>query len=289
MVGSTLPRLLKETSEFWRLFKKNRAAVIGLVILISFIAVALLQWYLAPKNPLQLWPDTFVTPFADPTYPLGTDDLGRDTYGMLIHGIQVSLIVGFSGVAIALAIGVVVGSLAGYYGGWIEAVLMRVVDLILILPKLLIALVIVALYGQSLWNIIVAIGITCWAPIARITYAQYLSLKERPFVEAAHAIGTKTRRIILREIMPNAAPSIIVNGSLAVGEIILLEASLSYFGLGDPNLVSLGMMLHWAQEWIYRAWWLALFPGIAIFLIVLAFNLIGDGINDALNPRLKEL
>jgi peptide/nickel transport system permease protein len=208
---------------------------------------------------------------------------------MLIHGIQVSLIVGFSGVAIALAIGVVVGSLAGYYGGWIEAVLMRVVDLILILPKLLIALVIVALYGQSLWNIIVAIGITCWAPIARITYAQYLSLKERPFVEAAHAIGTKTRRIILREIMPNAAPSIIVNGSLAVGEIILLEASLSYFGLGDPNLVSLGMMLHWAQEWIYRAWWLALFPGIAIFLIVLAFNLIGDGINDALNPRLKEL
>lgn len=193
--------------------------------------------------------------------------------------------VGFCAVLTSTAIGITVGATAGYFGGVFDNVMMRVTEMFQILPQFFLAIVIVALFGSSIWIVILVIGVLSWPVTARLLRAEFLSLRGREFVDAARGLGMSDRDIILREILPNALPPIIVNAALQISSAILLETSLAFLGLGDPNVMSWGTMLHNAQDFFGRAWWMAAFPGMALFLTTLSLNLVGDGINDALNPK----
>jgi len=227
------------------------------------------------------------TPFLPPSweYPLGTDTLGRSVLGGIVHGGRVSLLIGLSAAAISSAIGVLVGAFAAYHGGWIDDVLMRCTEFFQIVPAFILALVLIALFEPSLATIVTAIGVVSWPPMARLVRAEFLSLRAREFVVAGAALGAGDARIIFRTILPNALPVIVVYGSLLVATSILFESSLSFLGLGDPNHVSWGYMIGAARSMLQRAPWLPAFPGIAILVTVLSINLVGDGLNDALNPR----
>jgi peptide/nickel transport system permease protein len=190
---------------------------------------------------------------------------------------------------LSVAVGVAVGALAGYYGGWIDDVLMRITEIFQVMPRFFLALFVVAIFGASLWGIIFVIGILNWSEIARLLRAEFLTLKERPFVTAARAYGAPDLRIIVQEILPNASSPVIVAGSLQIASAVLLEAALSFLGVGDPNTMSWGTMLNSAQQYLRYAWWSATFPGLAICVMTLGVALVSDGLNDALNPRLKEL
>jgi peptide/nickel transport system permease protein len=272
--------------DFWRRFRRNRAAVFGLGVVGLFGLVALLAPALASVDPFAISRASFQPPGE--AYLMGTDALGRDVFSQLVHGARVSLTVGLLAAAVAIAIGIVVGATSGFYGGRLDAVLMRITEMFQVMPRFILALVVVALLGGGLDRIIAVIGILSWPPAARLVRAQFLSLKEQEFVEAARSIGVSRPRIVVSEILPNALPPAIVAGSLDVAQAILLEASLSFLGLGDPNAMSWGTMLQEAQRYLRQAWWLSAFPGAAVFLTVLGFNLVGDGLNDALNPRLRE-
>jgi peptide/nickel transport system permease protein len=239
---------------------------------------------LAPKDPLQTSAVAFRSPSVG-TF-LGTDNLGRDIWSGVLYGARVSLLVGILGALTSAIIGIVVGALAGQAGGRVDDWLMRVTELFLTIPTFFLALLVIALIGRGLEKIVVTIGLLGWPLTARLIRAEFLSLKEREFVEAARALGSPAWRIAVCTILPNALPPAIVATSLGVGEAILLEAGLSFFGLGDPNLISWGFMLQNAQGYLQRSWWMAVFPGLAIFLAVFGFNMLGDGLNDALNARL---
>ncbi len=230
------------------------------------------------------------TPLASPSgqHPFGTDDLGRDVWTGVLHGSRVSLFVGVTAATTSAAIGILVGSTAGYYGGRLGDILMRVTEFFLVIPTFLLALVLVAVSRPSIWKIILTIGALGWPSTARLVRAEFLSLREREFVMAARAIGASSRRILFLQILPNATPPIVVNTSLGVAAAILVEAGLSFLGLGDPNMFSWGLMLRNSREFLQMAWWMPTFPGLAIFLTVLSLNLVGDGLNDALNPRLHQ-
>ncbi|MCS6784900.1 MAG: ABC transporter permease [Candidatus Caldarchaeum sp.] len=267
-----------------KLNNRLRAGIIVVSIVTAMAVLApLITWY-PPLKTLTGRP--FTTP--DQNHPFGTDDLGRDIYSNVIYGIRTSMMVGFSAVAIALTIGTLVGMLAGYYGGRIEDFLMRVTDVTLILPQFLLALVIVAIFGQTFTNIIIAIGIVSWPGIARMMRAEFLSIKERSFVEVAKAIGMPDTKIILGEILPNAFPAVIPYVILQVNSAILIEAGLGFLGVADPNVPSLGLMLNTAQQYLMVAWWMAVFPGILLSIIVVGLNLLGDGLIEHLNPRLRK-
>ena len=272
--------------EFWRRYKRSRVGVLGLCVIIFFALIALFAPVIAPRNPFTLSTYRFLPPSAE--YPFGTDDLGRDVFSGVIYGTRVSLLVGALGAVLSTLIGVLVGGLAGYHAGGIDAALMRITELFMVIPRVFFALVLVVLVGPSVWNVIFVIGILTWTDAARIMRAQFLSVKELEYVEAARALGVTTPKIIFREILPNASPPIIVNASLQVSRAILLEATLSFLGLGDPNVMSWGFMLNNAQAVLRSAWWMAVFPGLALFLVTLSANLVGDGVNDAFNPKLKE-
>jgi peptide/nickel transport system permease protein len=271
----------------WRRFCQNRLALVGLLLLAATMVMALMAPVVFPEGPFRIGGDRLTPPSAGHWF--GTDHLGRDVLAGVLYGARTSFMVGFLSVVMSLAIGIVVGAVAGYYGGWIDDGLMRITEIFQVMPRFFLALLIVAMFGANIWGIVFVIGILNWAEIARLLRAEYLTLRERPFVTAARAFGASNAQIIIREILPNALSPIIVAASLQIASAVLLEASLSFLGVGDPNVMSWGTMLNSAQQYLRLAWWSATFPGLAICLMTLGIALISDGLNDALNPRLKEL
>jgi peptide/nickel transport system permease protein len=272
--------------QLWQQFRRNRAAELSLYLIIGFVLAATLAYQLSPYDPFALGDDTLITPRGD--HWMGTDDLGRDTLSRVIHGSRVPLLVGFFATAASMALGILIGSLSGYFGGRTDVVLMRVTEYVLVVPRFFLALLVIAMLGTGIEKIILVIGVLGWPEVARVVRAQFLTFREREFVIAARAIGASHVKVIFREILPNAIPPAVVVASILVARAILLEAGLSFLGLGDPNLISWGSLLSEAQERISVSVWLALFPGLAISLLVLCINLFGDGINDVLNPKLRK-
>lgn len=272
---------------FWRQYSKNRAAVAGLFLLAAICVIAIaapvITWYPPLKSAVG---NPFVPPTAN--HPFGTDDLGRDIYSNVVYGARTSLFVGLLAAGISALTGIFVGATSGYYGGKIDDLLMRTSEIFLVLPTFLLALIIVAVFGTNINNIIVAIAIVSWPRTARLLRAEFLTFKEREFVEAARVLGSRHIDIMLSEILPNAIFPVIVNASLEVATAILTEAGLSFLGAGDPNVPSWGLMLNNAQSYLRVAWWMAAFPGAMLLLTCLSLNLVGDGLNDYFNPRLKE-
>lgn len=277
--------ILKEN---WRRYRKNKAAVFALPLVLIFIVIAVIAPILSPYDPLKIGTgELLLEPCLE--HPMGTDDLGRDVLSGFIYGARTSLLIGVVTTITSSLIGILVGVIAGYRGGWIDEILMRITEIFQVVPTFVLALVMVSVFGARIWNVIMVIALLSWPGTARLIRADVIALKEREFVEAARALGASDRDIIFNEILPNALTSVIVNTSLVVANAILTEAGLSFLGLGDPNVASWGRTLWMAQKFLpVGAWWLAFFPGMAILLTVLGYNLLGDGLNDLLNPKLKE-
>lgn len=274
-------------ADFWKRFKCNRGAVIGLAILLAVVLIAVFAPLLFPQSPWKMVQRPFLPPFAMDRFPLGTDTLGRNVIAGLAYGARVSLLVGLISTLVSLLIGIPIGALAGYFGGRVDDALMRFTEFFQTVPNFALAIVLVAIFEPSVQSIVGAIAIVSWPPVARLVRGEVLSLRSREYVEAAILSGQTSITIIWRQILPNTLSPIIVLASLMVATAILLESSLSFLGLGDPNLMSWGYMIGAARTVIRQAWWLSFFPGLAIVLTVLALNLIGEGLNDALNPRLS--
>lgn len=268
-----------------RQFLKSPSGVGGALLLILIILATLLGPMLYPVDPLDLVGAPLMPPDADAW--LGTDYLGRDVLSGLIHGGRATLTVGAVAALITIAIGLVVGALAGFFGGAIDAALVKITEFFQILPPLLFAMVLVTLFGAKLSIITLAIGVVSWTSVARLTRAEFMRLRDLDFVKASRAAGAGSVHLMLRVLLPNALPAVIVSATLAIGTAILFEGALSFLGLGDPNVISWGLMLGQNRNYILDAWWAVTFPGLAIFLAVLAISLVGDGINDATNPRLR--
>lgn len=269
----------------WRRFRRSSSGVFGLVVVALLVLTAILAPLLAPFDPHSTSRAAFAPPFASGHF-LGTDNLGRDILSQVIWGSRVSLLVGLAAAATATLIGVAVGALAGYLGGWFDELLMRVTEFFQVIPRFVLALIVVAFFGSGLLNLILVIGLLSWPQTARLVRSQYLSHKTLPYVDAGRALGMRNARLMFMQILPNVMGPVLVVASLDVAQAILLEASLGFFGLGDPNLTSWGGMLNSAQTFIRRAWWMSVFPGIGITLAVLGFNLFGDGLTEAYDPRM---
>jgi len=276
---------LIELRRFFRRVVRRKPALFGLVIVLLFVVVAVLAPLIAPADPIQSnWGLIRKAPSA--AHWLGTDELGRDLLSRILWGARASLLAGVVSVGIALALGVPIGLTAGYAGGWVEGVIMRVIDAALAIPFLILAIAMATFLGPSLNNAMLAIGISATPVFARLTRGQVLSARHEDYVEAARALGNPPWRIALRHILPNVLPPILVQSTLAIAGAIIAEAALSFLGLGQqPPLPSWGSMLNAARSFLAQAPWLAVAPGAAIFFVVLAFNLLGDGLRDALDPR----
>jgi len=272
---------------FWKRLVNNRLAMAGAGIVLLMFLLALLA-PLTGKDPGAIDIARSLQP-PGWSYPMGTDDLGRDVLTRILYGARISLLVGFVAVGIATLIGIFFGSLAGYYGRWVDASFMRFVDLMLCFPSFFLILAVIAFLEPSIWNIMVIIGLTGWMGVARLVRAEFLSLRERDFVLAARSLGASDARIIFRHILPNALTPVLVSATLGVAGAILTESALSFLGIGvQPPTPSWGNMLIVGKQTLGTAWWLSVFPGVAILLTVLGYNLLGEGIRDALDPRLKE-
>ncbi len=272
-----------------RHFKRNRLAVIGLVVVVGLYLVAVLAPLIAPYNPIaqhDLVKTGYLPP--SPAHWLGTDRFGRDVLSRILYGARISLSIGFIAVAIAVVLGSALGAIAGYVGGWLDAAIMRFTDMVLAFPRLVLLIMIVALFNQSITLIILVLGLTLWPGTARLVRGEVLSLREREFIQAAYALGFKKARIIVRHLIPNVLAPVIVAATLGIGNTIVLEAGLSFLGLGvRPPTPSWGNMVADGRQNLLGAWWVATFPGLVIVLTVLAFNLVGDGLRDAMDPRLR--
>ena len=285
-----MDKRLQAISQFWNSYKRSKRGVIGLIILVFFLIQAVFAAQLATYGPDQeMGPSSILLP-PTLTHLLGTDEVSRDVLSEVIYASRVSLTVGFLAAFISLIVGTFIGLLAGYYGGLQGEVLMRFTDLFLVIPFLPLVIVLAAIFGSSMFNLILVIGITGWTWTARTVRSQILSLKERPFVERARSIGATDSHIILQHILPNVIPLAFANSIVLVGNAILAESVLSFFGLGDPVHVSWGMMLHYAYSsgaMSLGAYWYVVSPGVCIVAVMIAFALVGNALDDILSPRLK--
>jgi len=274
-------------TDFWKRFSKNKMALAGSCVVIMLFVISLLAPWIAPYDPNEIdLQKVLSAPSRD--HVLGTDQLGRDVFTRMIWGSRISLKVGFVATGIAILIGTVLGAVAGYYGRWVDAVIMRFVDIMLCFPTFFLILAVIALLEPSIWNIMIIIGVTGWMGITRLVRADFTSLKERDFVLAARAIGASDLRIIFVHILPNAMASVLVAATLGVAGAILTESALSFLGIGvQPPTPSWGNILTAGKDNIDIAWWLSLYPGMAILITVLGYNLLGEGIRDSLDPRLR--
>ncbi len=273
---------------FWTRFRRNRLALAGSVLVTFLFLVALLASLLVPYEPDHIDRYHILEP-PSRLHPLGTDDLGRDVLSRMLFGARVSLSVGFVAVGISTLIGVVLGAVAGYYGGLLDRLVMRFVDVMLSIPSFFLILAVIAFVGPSIWNIMFIIGLTSWMGVARLVRAEFLTLKSREYILAARALGASDGRIMFRHLLPNSMPPVIVSAVLGVAAAVLIESSLSFLGLGvQPPRPSWGNMLAAGKANIEIAWWLSVFPGAAILVTVLSYNLLGEGLRDALDPRSGE-
>ena len=277
-----------EIGAFWRTFVRNRLAVGGGIVVSFLVALAVLAPLLAPWDPNK--PDTrrILTP-PSPSHPLGTDQIGRDVLSRVLYGARVSLAVGFVSVGIATIIGILLGAAAGYHGGLADAVIMRVVDLMLVFPRFFLLLAVLAFLKPSIWTIMVVIGLSGWMGVARLVRAEFLTLREREFVVWSESIGASAARVVFRHILPNALAPVLVAMTLGIPAAILTESGLSFLGLGvQPPYATWGNILTDGKDALEIAWWMTLYPGLAILITVLSYNLLGEGIRDALDPRLRQ-
>jgi peptide/nickel transport system permease protein len=278
-------RKIKTFVYWWHRYSENRSAVVGLIVVGGLFVLSMMAPLFTSFDPLNRAGAQLLSPST--AFPMGTDDLGRDIFTQFLYGGRVSYFVGFVAAFISTTIGILFGALSGYYGGMIDDVLQRVTEMLSIIPRYFLAMVTVAILGRSIFNVTLVIGILSWPPTSRLTRAEFSSLKTLAFVDAARMTGASAWSIIFDEILPNALPPVIVQTILTVSSVILLEATLSFLGLGDPSLMSWGLMLQNAQSFLRSAPWMALFPGLGIFFCILGLNLMGDGLNQALNPRLR--
>jgi peptide/nickel transport system permease protein len=269
---------------FWLRFWRQPSAIIGTLLLVVLVSMALGANQLTSHDPFATSNDVLRPPSA--AHLLGTDDLGRDLFSGVVHGARVSLLIGLVSAVTATVIGVAVGGVAGYAGGLLDDGLMRMTELFQVIPRFFLALIVVAVLGSNIWLIVLLLGLTYWPGTARLLRSEVLSLRTRDYVLAARAVGMRESRILVRHVLPGALPPIITQAALHVGGAILIEAGLSFLGLGDRNVVSWGALLNDAQQFVRVAWWMSAFPGLAITLTVLSLNLIADGLNDAWDARL---
>lgn len=275
-------------AEAWAIFRRSPAAMLGLVILVLVTLLTFVGPLLYHVDPFEIVWAPLTPPGEEATIPLGTDNLGRDILAGLIAGGRATLAVGFAAAFITMVIGVVVGAYAGFHGGIVDDLLMRVTEFFQVLPPLLFAMVVVTLFQPTIVNVALAIGIVSWPQTARLTRSEFRRIRTLEYVSAMRAIGAGNRNVIWRVILPNALPPLIVSATLTIGMAILFEAGLSFLGLSDPNVMSWGLMIGSGREYLLDAWWVVTLPGAMIFLTVLGVSLVGDGLNDAFNPRMRE-
>ena len=274
-------------NRFWGRFSKNKYAVFGLIILLLVILMAVIANWIYPDDPFRLAGKPMSSPGTN-GFLLGSDTLGRDVAAGIAHGAKTSILIGLLATIAAVFIGIIFGALAGYYGGVIDDALMRVTEIFQTIPSFVFAILLVAIMKPSIESIVIAITVVSWPAVARLVRGEFMSLKNREFVQACHTLGMNDSRIMMREILPNCLSPVIVIGSLMVATAILIESGLAFLGLGDPNIMSWGFQIGAGRTMLRSAWWVCTFPGIAILITVLAINLVGEGLNDAFNPRLRE-
>lgn len=273
--------------EFWGRYKRNKSAVFGLVVIVLVVLMAGFADLLYAFDPFRLAGKPLSSPGTN-GFLLGSDSLGRDVAAGIVHGAKTSLLIGLVATIVAVFIGVLFGAFSGYYGGRLDDLLMRVTEIFQTIPSFIFAILLVAIMKPSIASIVIAIAVVSWPGVARLVRGEFLALKNREFVQACHTLGMNDLRIMMREILPNCLSPIIVVGSLMVATAILIESGLAFLGLGDPNIMSWGFQIGAGRTMLRSAWWVCTFPGIAILITVLAINLVGEGLNDALNPRLRE-
>jgi peptide/nickel transport system permease protein len=266
---------------------RSRPAMIGLGLLVLLLAAAVLASHFYPGDPLDIAGRPNLWPGADPHYPLGTDMLGRDMTAGMLYAARVSLLVGVGSALLAVIVGVLVGAPAGYFGGWVDEALMRLTEMFQTMPSFLFAIVLVVILQPSIASIVFAIGITSWPQIARLTRAEAMRVRRLDYVDAAITMGMGHARIIVTHVLPNSLSPVIVTASILIAQAILTEASLSFLGLGDPSVISWGSMVGSGRDTLRTAWYMSALPGVAIFVTVMAFMLLGNGLNDLFNPRSK--
>lgn len=271
----------------WRQYRRNRLAMVGLIVVGFLFLLALSAPWLAPYSPTAYDLDTVLQP-PSWTHPFGTDEEGRDLLSRILFGARISLTVGFVGVGLYVLVGIVMGALAGYYGGWVDHLISRSIEIMLCFPTFFLILAVLAFVGPSLYNIMLVIGLTSWPGIARLTRGEFLRLRKQDFVSASMVVGASSSRVIFRHILPNSLAPVLVSATFGVASAILVESSLSFLGFGvQPPTPSWGEALSQSRDFMDIAWWLALFPGAAIFVTITAYNLVGEGLRDAIDPRMK--
>ena len=273
--------------DFTKRFCRNRSAVVGFLLLVCVALMAISAPLLFPEDPWDMVAAPFLWPGQDSKFLLGSDIMGRDLASGLFHGARISLLVGFTATLAAVLLGTAVGAIAGYYGGWVDSALMALTELFQTIPQFIFAIVVVAILAPTVTTVTFALAIVSWPAIARLVRAEFMTLRERDFVLAGISIGMSNFRIITTQILPNALGPIIVTGSLMIATTILTEAGLAFLGLGDPNVMSWGTIIGAGRDALRSAWYITAIPGLAIMFTVLGLNLVGEGLNDALNPRLK--